>query len=176
MGKRRPKYKRYGRKMEFRLIRVLFDKPARIAKNRPRTVVPDYITPDLVYRGDDCSECGGPIVYHTRWDAACCPACNEWKEEKCSDPECMVCQNRPETPLTLEEWGWWMSGELQAREITAVEPEEAKRENKRLRRVNYLKANKKEKTRNEKRGIKLRNLAWRKKHEKWGTPETEGEE
>lgn len=160
MGKRRPKHKRYARKRELRLIHVL-DKSKRDANSRPRPILPAYLPPDLVYRGDDCEECGGPIVYHMRYDAACCPSCNEWKEQKCSDPECMFCANRADSPLTFEEWGRWMSGELKAREIVAPTPEEVKRKNKRLRKLNYLKANKKEKQRSEKRGIKWRNMAWR---------------
>ncbi len=164
MGKRRPKWRRYARKRELYLIHTL-TKRKRDANSRPRPIVPDYITPDLVFRGDDCAECGWPIVYHMRWDAACCPSCNEWKEEKCSDPECEYCANRPDLPLTLEEWGRWMSGELKAREIVAPTPEEAKRETKRLRRFKYLRANKKEKQRGEKRGIKWCGPAWSSRHE-----------
>ena len=174
MGKRRPKYNRYGRKRELRLIHVL-DKSKRDANSRPRPVIPAYIAPDLVFRGDDCGECGEPIVYQIRWDAACCPACNEWRESKCSDPGCMFCANRPDSPLTFEEWQQWMSGELVARELEAPTPEEAKRENKRLRKLNYLRANRKEKARHEKRGIKWRNKRWRRKHERWNTPKGENE-
>ncbi len=166
MGKRRPKVERYGRKRELRLIHAL-TKSSRDANSRPRPIVPDYIAPDLVLRGDDCGECGWPIVYHMRYDAACCPTCNEWREEKCSDPECMFCPGRPDLPLTLEEWGQWMSGELVAREIVAPTKEEAKRESKRQRRLNYLRANKKEKARNDKRGIKWRDKRWRRKRERW---------
>ena len=73
----------------------------------------------------------------------------------------------PDLPLTLEEWGQWMSGELVAREIVAPTKEEAKRESKRQRRLNYLRANKKEKARNDKRGIKWRDKRWRRKRERW---------
>ena len=169
MGKRRPKFRRYGRKRELYLIKMLFDKP----KNHQKPIVPAYIPPDLVLRGDDCEECGGQIVYHMRWDAACCPSCNEWKEEKCSDPDCMFCPNRPESPLTFEEWQQWRAGELVARELIAPTEQENKRWKKQTRRHKRLKANRKEKRRGEKRGIKWRNKAWRRKREKGGTLDNE---
>jgi hypothetical protein len=46
-----------------------------------------------------CRSCGGVTVYHEKYDAAFCPACNLWLESQCSDSFCSYCRGRPRTPL-----------------------------------------------------------------------------
>ena len=42
-----------------------------------------------------------PFVFHMHeFDAACCPLCNEWLEESCTDEQCEFCVERPYTPLS----------------------------------------------------------------------------
>lgn len=46
-----------------------------------------------------CSICGNSSFYFYRFDADCCLGCNIWLSEKCSDPGCTYCSQRPESPL-----------------------------------------------------------------------------
>ena len=47
-----------------------------------------------------CDKCSGAIAYSDEWDAYYCPACNEWKETTCGDPDCYwQCTKRPEKPI-----------------------------------------------------------------------------
>ena len=54
----------------------------------------------------DCDTCGGRKIRIDYCDAYCCLACNEWQEEKCSDPTCSYCKKRSEKPFTEEELTW----------------------------------------------------------------------
>ncbi len=38
-------------------------------------------------------------VYFDDFDAYACPSCNLWLEEKCGDPGCNRCPNRPASPF-----------------------------------------------------------------------------
>lgn len=44
-----------------------------------------------------------PPMYSEKWDAFYNPVTNEWTEDKCSDPNCPECTNRPERPLEENE-------------------------------------------------------------------------
>lgn len=162
MGKRRPKFKRYSRKRELRLIHVIFTQGSRIARNTPRKPVPSYIPPDLLWGVHDCDTCGEQNLYYRRWDAQFCPACNTWKEKKCDDPECWFCPGRPEHPLTDDEQEQWKRGELQAHELEETDSAQTRR---RVNRLNRLKTKKSKKPRPiEKRGLKFRDPAWYRKY------------
>lgn len=51
-----------------------------------------------VYAGGHCDQCGEKLILLFRHDAVCCPACNQWLDKSCSDPECPYCSGRPATP------------------------------------------------------------------------------
>ncbi len=42
--------------------------------------------------------CGSERSYCLRHDAYYCELCNKWLEEKCNDPDCLYCPDRPEKP------------------------------------------------------------------------------
>ena len=46
----------------------------------------------------NCPKCGGPAKYSLQYDACFCPACELWLEERCGDPGCGYCANRPPKP------------------------------------------------------------------------------
>ncbi len=46
-----------------------------------------------------CEGCGGKTVHIERWDAYACPTCNTWREPKCTEPACVFCFTRPDTPV-----------------------------------------------------------------------------
>lgn len=46
-----------------------------------------------------CPVCNSNIIRDDGFDAYFCAKCNEWLEEKCSDPDCHYCRQRPEYPL-----------------------------------------------------------------------------
>ena len=41
----------------------------------------------------------GTLKYSEEWDAFYYSDTNQWMEDKCDDPECHYCTNRPERPL-----------------------------------------------------------------------------
>ena len=45
-----------------------------------------------------CKKCKGDLELDFEYDAHYCPKCKIWFEEKCPDPECDFCYNRPEFP------------------------------------------------------------------------------
>lgn len=45
----------------------------------------------------------GENQYSAEHDAAYCPICDIWLEQKCSDPECSYCKDRPEKPSSIKE-------------------------------------------------------------------------
>lgn len=45
-----------------------------------------------------CEDCGSFSLYSEKWDCYYCHPCNKWLEEKCNDPTCEYCNDRPETP------------------------------------------------------------------------------
>lgn len=51
------------------------------------------------YFGGACPECGGEIMYYYKFDAFCCLKCGIWLDEKCPDPDCPYCSNRPDGSL-----------------------------------------------------------------------------
>lgn len=46
----------------------------------------------------NCDACGILTDYNEKYDAWFCPICNTWAEEKCNDPDCGFCGERPDTP------------------------------------------------------------------------------
>ena len=52
-----------------------------------------------VYAGGYCECCNQPLVLIFRYDAVCCPQCNQWIDEKCGDPDCCFCGSRPDTVI-----------------------------------------------------------------------------
>jgi predicted RNA-binding Zn-ribbon protein involved in translation (DUF1610 family) len=48
-----------------------------------------------------CPDCNNLVSYAEKYDAYYCPTCNEWLEQKCSDPECTFCPNRPANPVEV---------------------------------------------------------------------------
>ena len=50
-----------------------------------------------------CETCGSEKLYNKKHDALYCELCNKWIEEKCSDPKCEFCQNRPKKPSLVDE-------------------------------------------------------------------------
>lgn len=56
------------------------------------------------YAGGFCENCGGRLILFFKYDAVCCPGCNQWIDPQCGDPECPYCSCRPQTPAdALEE-------------------------------------------------------------------------
>ena len=45
-----------------------------------------------------CDACSKPLYYSHKYDAMYCPNCNVWTEEKCDEPNCEYCIDRPEKP------------------------------------------------------------------------------
>lgn len=43
-------------------------------------------------------ECDKKLSYNERFDAYFCNKCDQWKESKCTDKECLFCTRRPEKP------------------------------------------------------------------------------
>jgi len=54
---------------------------------------------EKVSGGKPCLACKSPIEYDETFDAFYCPECKEWTSEKCPDPYCMFCANRPEKAI-----------------------------------------------------------------------------
>jgi len=46
-----------------------------------------------------CKKCKADISYSEKFDAYYCDVCNLWLEEKCVDPLCKLCKQRPIRPL-----------------------------------------------------------------------------
>jgi len=52
-----------------------------------------------LYDDEPCKFCGfTPIVYVDLYDAYACPRCVRWQHGKRSDPECIYCPGRPDSP------------------------------------------------------------------------------
>lgn len=45
-----------------------------------------------------CKKCNSVLLYCEEYDTYYCPKCDEWSEEKCGDPDCYFCNERPEKP------------------------------------------------------------------------------
>ncbi|WP_318615993.1 hypothetical protein [Sporosarcina sp. YIM B06819] len=45
-----------------------------------------------------CKVCLDPLAYNDEHDSVYCPACDEWREISCSDPNCEYCLARPAKP------------------------------------------------------------------------------
>lgn len=50
---------------------------------------------------EKCKKCNNPLIYYEKYDAFFCAYCNEWVEEKCENPYCEYCKNRPDRPLQI---------------------------------------------------------------------------
>ena len=48
---------------------------------------------------DNSCKCGSQRKYDNDYDAYYCGPCNVWAEEKCTDPNCEFCPDRPEVPV-----------------------------------------------------------------------------
>jgi len=46
-----------------------------------------------------CKKCKTLAEYSKKFDAYFCPQCNLWLEEKCVDPLCKLCKQRPIRPI-----------------------------------------------------------------------------
>lgn len=46
-----------------------------------------------------CEQCGNPKIRSDQYDAYFCAYCNKWLEEKCTDPNCRYCPQRPDKPI-----------------------------------------------------------------------------
>ncbi|WP_042473598.1 hypothetical protein [Bacillus ndiopicus] len=46
-----------------------------------------------------CKHCNSQKIRNDQYDAYFCPSCNTWLEEKCSDPYCHYCPQRPDKPI-----------------------------------------------------------------------------
>lgn len=49
-----------------------------------------------------CDQCLKKPSYSEEFDAHFCPECNIWLEDRCKDPTCWFCPQRPERPLKLK--------------------------------------------------------------------------
>lgn len=45
--------------------------------------------------------CGHSISYNEIYDAEYCLSCNSWMSEKCPNPDCFHCSNRPYFPMKI---------------------------------------------------------------------------
>ena len=45
-----------------------------------------------------CKVCLDALDYNDEHDSIFCPACDEWREDSCSDPGCEYCLARPPKP------------------------------------------------------------------------------
>ncbi|MCZ2258935.1 hypothetical protein [Sporosarcina sp. G11-34] len=45
-----------------------------------------------------CEECLDPLGYNDEHDSLFCPACDEWRQDLCQDPNCEDCLGRPAKP------------------------------------------------------------------------------
>ncbi|GDY07722.1 hypothetical protein LBMAG52_12080 [Planctomycetia bacterium] len=51
-----------------------------------------------------CHLCGfDKTIYFDQHDAYACPACKQWLEGACSDPQCSYCPKRPAHPFSQNE-------------------------------------------------------------------------
>ena len=48
-------------------------------------------------------DCGTELELNGKHDATFCPACDEWTEVACKNPECEFCRDRPEKPSEVQE-------------------------------------------------------------------------
>ena len=48
-------------------------------------------------------DCGTELELNGKHDATFCPACDEWTEVNCKNPECEFCRDRPEKPSEAQE-------------------------------------------------------------------------
>jgi len=46
-----------------------------------------------------CTKCENTITYSEKFDAYYCEKCNLWLEERCVDPLCKLCKQRPIRPI-----------------------------------------------------------------------------
>ena len=49
-----------------------------------------------------CLRCGSKIKLSDIFDAEFCDRCDEWLIDKCSDPNCEFCSQRPDKPSQAE--------------------------------------------------------------------------
>ena len=49
-----------------------------------------------------CDKCQSEVIYYDDYDAYFCAYCNVWLEDRCGEPGCGYCANRPEKPLPNE--------------------------------------------------------------------------
>lgn len=47
---------------------------------------------------EDCIVCGTRLKYSKKYGALYCPKCDAWRSEKCNNPDCWECNNRPDKP------------------------------------------------------------------------------
>lgn len=52
---------------------------------------------------ENCIVCGSRLRHSKKYGALYCPTCDAWRSEKCSDPDCWACNNRPDKPSDDED-------------------------------------------------------------------------
>jgi len=55
-------------------------------------------SPKALFHKNQCKNCDSRLQYSEEFDAYFCEACNQWKDERCGDPDCPYCIERPERP------------------------------------------------------------------------------
>lgn len=51
-----------------------------------------------------CKFCGTEAEMCSEYDAMFCPVCDIWLEQRCGDPFCEFCADRPSRPSRVKEW------------------------------------------------------------------------
>lgn len=56
----------------------------------------------LKKKGMKCDKCLQLAKFSEHWDCYFCPKCNMWLEDKCYEPDCPYCKDRPEKPISKD--------------------------------------------------------------------------
>ncbi|XRG80388.1 hypothetical protein V5E38_08825 [Rossellomorea sp. GAMAL-10_SWC] len=65
-------------------------------------IIDGYEIDGFIDKKQQCSKCNNSLIHYEDFEAFFCPNCNAWTEEKCMDPSCYYCPNRPENPLPFK--------------------------------------------------------------------------
>ncbi|WP_088071966.1 hypothetical protein [Gottfriedia luciferensis] len=71
----------------------------RIEEKDDFVIIDGFEVEGFIDKTQHCSKCKSSFIYYEDFDAYFCPKCNIWTEDKCGDPTCYYCPNRPEKPL-----------------------------------------------------------------------------
>lgn len=64
----------------------------------------DYVEryqPTAIAKGKLCEKCKVPSERDECFDAYYCPVCNDWLEQRCANPDCEFCSDRPEKAIVV---------------------------------------------------------------------------